>query len=68
MKKYIILPKGQIAYQTYGNGTNDMVIFHGLMGSSWLSPEWIKAIEDANVRCIVPERPGYGGSSPIEME
>ena len=68
MKKYITLSKGQIAYQTYGNGANDLIIFHGLMGSSWLNPEWIEAIEGANVRCIVPERPGYGNSSPIEME
>lgn len=68
MKKYITLPKGQIAYQAYGNGANDLIIFHGLMGSSWLNSEWIEAIERADLRCIVPERPGYGNSSPIEMK
>ena len=68
MKQYLKLASGQIAYQSYGNGSRDMIVFHGLMGSSWLDAEWIAAIEGADVRCIVLERPGYGDSSPIHME
>jgi pimeloyl-ACP methyl ester carboxylesterase len=68
MKKYINLSIGKLAYQVYGAGRNDMIIFHGLMGSSWLPSDWIREIENSNLRCIVLERPGYGGSSPIKME
>ncbi len=70
MKKlYVQLDEGRkIAYQVYGNGIRPLVLFHGLVGGSWLGEEWITAIEKANVRCIVPERPGYGDSSPIELK
>lgn len=68
MKRYITVPDGRIAYREYGEGTRTVIVFHGLMGSSLLSAEWIKAIEAAGVCCIVLERPGYGDSTPIEME
>ncbi len=68
MKQFVPLRGGRIAYQTYGDGAQDMIVFHGLTGSSWLDAEWVEAIEDADVRCIVLERPGYGDSSPIEMD
>jgi pimeloyl-ACP methyl ester carboxylesterase len=68
MKKSIDIFGKKIAYQLYGKGSNDMVIFHGLMGSSWLISEWIKAIEQKNLRCIVVEKPGYGDSTPIKMD
>ncbi|MCG8481611.1 MAG: alpha/beta hydrolase, partial [Spirochaetales bacterium] len=68
MKQYVALPKGRIAYQTYGDGSQDVIVFHGLMGSSWFSAQWIAAIEAADVRCIVLERPGRGDSSPIPMQ
>ena len=61
-------PQGRIAYRIYGDGARDMVMFHGLFGSSRLSEEWVKAIEKADVRCIALERPGYGDSSAVEME
>ena len=68
MKRYVQLPQGRIAYQQYGSGTQDIMVFQGLMGSSWLHNDWIKAIENSDVRCIVFERPGYGDSSPIPMQ
>jgi pimeloyl-ACP methyl ester carboxylesterase len=68
MKRIAAVPNGRIAYQEYGSGSRDMLIFHGLMGSSWLTPEWIRAIEEYDYRCVVLERPGYGDSSPIAME
>ena len=45
-----------------------MVMFHGLFGSSWLSEEWVRALEKADLRCIALERPGYGDSSAVEMK
>ncbi|WP_164997122.1 alpha/beta fold hydrolase [Clostridium minihomine] len=57
----------QLSYQTYGNGSNTLLFFHGLAGSSWLGQEWISAIEKADVRCIIIERIGYGESTPIPM-
>ena len=68
MKGYVKTPQGRIAYRIYGDGARDMVMFHGLFGSSRLSEEWMRAIEKADFRCIALERPGYGDSSPVEME
>lgn len=45
MKGYVKTPKGRIAYRIYGDGARDMVMFHGLFGSSRLSEEWVRAIE-----------------------
>jgi pimeloyl-ACP methyl ester carboxylesterase len=68
MKQRIsVAPHLQIAYQVYGEGSRDIVLFHGLMGSSRLQSDWIEAIEESDVRCIALERPGYGESSPIQM-
>lgn len=68
-KQYVQLAENQqIAYRTYGNGTKPLLLFHGLVGGSWLGGEWITAIEASDVCCIVPERPGYGTSSPIELK
>ncbi len=67
-KNFIELLEGdKLYYQSYGNGKNIILLFHGLVGGSWLGGEWISAIERNNVRCIVPERPGYGNSSSIEL-
>jgi pimeloyl-ACP methyl ester carboxylesterase len=68
MKAYIVLPEGRIAYQQYGDGSQDIIMFHGLMGSSWLSNDRIEVIQEHDVRCIVLERPGYGDSSSIPMQ
>ena len=39
-----------------------LILFHGLIGSSWLSEAWIEAIEQVDVCVIALERPGYGDS------
>ena len=67
-KQFIDLKDGKIAYQTYGQGQQTLILFHGLLGSSWLGDEWIAAIEQADVHCIVLERPGYGESSIFSIE
>ncbi|MDV3349000.1 alpha/beta fold hydrolase [Leptothoe sp. LEGE 181152] len=67
-KQFIVLKDGKIAYQVYGQGQHTLLLFHGLLGSSWLGDEWIQAIEQAGVRCIVLERPGYGDSSIFSIE
>lgn len=67
-KQFVPLKEGRIAYQTYGKGQQTLIFFHGLMGSSWLSEEWIEAIEQASVCVIALERPGYGDSSLLPIE
>ena len=67
-KQFIPLTDGKIAYQIYGQGQQTLILFHGLIGSSWLSDDWIQAIEQANVRCILLERPGYGDSSILSID
>lgn len=68
-KQYVQFQKNQrLAYQVYGEGEHTLILLHGLVGGSWLGEEWVSAIRKANVCCIVPERPGYGTSSPIEMQ
>ena len=66
-KEFITLDDGKIAYQIYGKGQQTLILFHGLIGSSWLSQTWIEAIEQADVSCIALERPGYGDSSPFTI-
>ena len=67
-KQFVSLKEGSIAYQTYGKGQQTLILFHGLMGSSWLGEAWIEAIEQANVCVIVLERPGYGNLSFLSIE
>ncbi|NCB32221.1 MAG: alpha/beta hydrolase, partial [Clostridia bacterium] len=64
-KRSITIGDGRLYYQSYGNGEHIVILLHGLVGGSWLNEEWIYAIQMGNVRCIVPERPGYGNSSPL---
>ncbi|MDR1630634.1 MAG: alpha/beta hydrolase [Oscillospiraceae bacterium] len=67
-KQFIDLPGGQkLFFQSYGNGGRTVLLLHGLVGGSWLGEEWVNAVEQAGVRCIVPERPGYGDSSQIVL-
>ncbi len=68
-KQYIALEDGnQISYQSYGNGENVILFYHGLVGGAWLGDDWKDAIEKNNVQLIALERSGYGSSSKIEME
>lgn len=67
-RNYLQIGNGfQLSYRIYGSGSRDVILLHGLIGGSWLGEEWISAIEAADVRLIVPDRPGYGGSSQITM-
>ena len=52
-KQFIAIKGGKIVYQIYGQWQQMLILFHGLIGSSWLSAEWVGAIEPAGVRCIV---------------
>lgn len=68
-KQFITIDnKHKISYKIYGNGENTIIFLHGLIGSSWISPEWKKGIDEANVNLIVLDRIGHGGSSQFEME
>ena len=67
-KKFVSTDRATVAYQVYGSGARTLLVFHGLLGSSWIRPEWIEAIARADVRIVVAERPGYGHSSVLTME
>ncbi len=68
-KHYVNLSENtKMAYQIYGEGSHTILLLHGIVGGSWLAEEWISAIQKSDVRCIVPERPGYGETSAIELQ
>lgn len=68
-KHHITLSENhKLFYHVYGNGENTVILLHGLVGGSWLGDDWIHSIVQNNIRCIVPERPGYGTSSPILLQ
>lgn len=67
-KKILKLSTGKnLAYKLYGAGCNDIVLFHGLIGSAVLSDKTVAEINKFNVRIISIERPGYGESDCIDM-
>ncbi len=68
-KQHIILSENhKLFYRVYGQGQYTVILLHGLVGGSWLDDDWIHSIVQNNIRCIVPERPGYGTSSPIFLQ
>lgn len=69
MKKYrVLLRDGQeLFYRVYGGGSHTLLLLHGLVGGSRLSPDWIDAIAKSGVRVIAAERPGYGDSGAVAM-
>lgn len=69
MNKSTITLKNQqtLAYQTYGQGQNPVILYHGLVGGSWLSDELIAKINGANITVYAIERVGYGHTSQIPM-
>lgn len=67
-KNFIHLKNGdRLAYQVYGGGEHTLVLFHGQLVSSWLEGSWRRAIDEADVKCIVFDRPGYGDSSVMSI-
>lgn len=68
-KQFITLDNlNKISYQVYGTGSHTLILFHGLAGGSWLNPEILPTIDDADIRLIALERAGYGHSSPLKFE
>lgn len=69
MKSFVQLRDNQqLAYQVYGQGDQILILYHGLVGGSWLSCEAISAIENANVTVYAIERLGYGSSSKGSLD
>ncbi len=53
-----------LTYCLYGPGEGVPVIFHyGTPGVRLLSPQAVRAAVRRGIRLLVPDRPGYGGSS-----
>lgn len=57
----------RISYRVYGSGSHSLMLFHGLVGSAYLSKTDIQRIEARDLSLIMVERPGYGGSDCFEM-
>ncbi len=67
-KEFVELSEGKrLSYRVYGEGAHTVLLLHGLVGGSWLGDAWVSAITENDVRCIVPDRPGYGHSSDLEL-
>jgi pimeloyl-ACP methyl ester carboxylesterase len=53
-----------VRYCAYGTSDGLPVIFHsGSPGTRWKRPDVIKATEQSGLCMLVPDRPGYGGST-----
>ncbi len=53
-----------VRYCVYGASDGLPVVFHsGSPGTRWKRPDVIKATEQSGLRMLVPDRPGYGGST-----
>jgi pimeloyl-ACP methyl ester carboxylesterase len=53
-----------LCYSLCGPEDGARVVFHsGTPGTRFLSRTWIELIERIGVRALVPDRPGYGGST-----
>jgi pimeloyl-ACP methyl ester carboxylesterase len=61
------LPDGRIlTYCLYGPEDGEPVLFQfGTPGTCFLAPDRISALDSARVRLLVPDRPGYGGSTRL---
>jgi pimeloyl-ACP methyl ester carboxylesterase len=61
------LPDGRIlTYCLYGPEDGKPVVFlFGTPGTCFLAPDRISAVESVGVRLLVPDRPGYGGSTRL---
>ena len=53
-----------LQYCVYGPHGGFPVVFHsGSPGTRWKRPDVIEATEQSGIRMLVPDRPGYGGST-----
>jgi len=64
----LTLPDGRtLSFAEYGAANGRPVILaHGLAASRLLLPPDLSALEKLRVRLLIPERPGYGHSSPTD--
>jgi pimeloyl-ACP methyl ester carboxylesterase len=61
------LPDGRmLTYCMYGPEDGKPVLFQcGTPGTRFLAPDRISAVDSVGVRLLVPDRPGYGGSTRL---
>lgn len=66
--RYFTTPDGRsLSYCEYGNPDGRAIFFfHSVRGSRLEVPGSAEALERLNLRLIVPDRPGYGRSDPLE--
>lgn len=64
MDKQLAIGRRVLEYSVYGDPEGAPVIFHGGTPSTrWRQPDAIRAVEESGVRMVMPDRPGYGGST-----
>jgi pimeloyl-ACP methyl ester carboxylesterase len=60
----LVIGERVVNYCLYGPADGTPVISHsGSPGTRWKRPNVVAAVERAGVRMLVPDRPGYGGST-----
>lgn len=69
MNQHIIkLASGcQLSYRVYGQGQHSIILYHGLVGGSYLSPEAITSIMSRDITLYAIDRIGYGQSTQMVL-
>ncbi|MFF9350450.1 alpha/beta fold hydrolase [Streptomyces sp. NPDC014734] len=64
---HIEAPGGRrIAYCSYGDpAAEPVIVLHGTPGSRYEGVALLRAVTDAGVRLVFPDRPGYGETDPV---
>ncbi|RDW60144.1 hypothetical protein BP5796_11750 [Coleophoma crateriformis] len=50
------------------DGIETVLFFGGMFGGRWIAPRWDYAAMKENVRCLIIDRPSFGGSTSVPLK